>query len=103
MFFLEPLKDPMLIMLIVAAFISIPIGMWENEWKIKGALEGIAILIAVFVVVVVTAYNDWSKEQEFKKLQDGYKSAEKCFVVRDGKGVELNFTDLVVGDLMVMQ
>lgn len=55
MFFLEPLKDPMLIMLIVAAFISIPIGMWENEWKIKGALEGIAILIAVFVVVVVTA------------------------------------------------
>jgi len=55
MFFMAPLEDPMLIMLIVAAFISIPIGMWENEWKIKGALEGIAILIAVFVVVVVTA------------------------------------------------
>jgi len=60
----------MLIILIIAAFISIPIGLWENDWEPKGALEGIAILIAVAIVTVVTAFNDWKKEQEFKKLQE---------------------------------
>jgi len=37
---------------------------------LKGALEGVAILVAVSVVVGVTAYNDWSKEKEFMKLQE---------------------------------
>lgn len=69
-FFCDPLADPMLIILIVAAIISIPVGMFENEWSAKGALEGIAILIAVCIVVIVSAYNDWAKEQEFKKLQE---------------------------------
>jgi len=46
------------------------VGMYENDWEAKGALEGIAILIAVIIVTVVSAYNDWAKEQEFKKLQE---------------------------------
>ena len=34
------------------------------EW-----IEGLAILLAVLVVVFVTAFNDWSKEKQFKGLQ----------------------------------
>jgi len=33
-------------------------------------LEGVAILVAIFIVISVSAYNDWSKDQEFKKLQE---------------------------------
>jgi len=99
-FFLAPLEDPMLIILIVAAFVSIPVGMYENDWEAKGALEGIAILIAVLIVTVVSAYNDWAKEQEFKKLQEVYANSAKFFVFRSGVIVELDFVDLVVGDII---
>jgi len=34
-----------------------------------GWIEGVAILIAVVIVVLVTAFNDWSKEKQFRGLQ----------------------------------
>ncbi|CAF5007623.1 unnamed protein product, partial [Rotaria sp. Silwood1] len=34
------------------------------EW-----IEGVAILVAVLVVVFVTAFNDWRKERQFRGLQ----------------------------------
>ncbi len=34
------------------------------EW-----IEGAAIIIAVIVVVLVTAFNDWTKERQFRGLQ----------------------------------
>jgi Ca2+ transporting ATPase len=41
-----------------------PEGEYHAEW-----LEGLAILLAIFVVVIVTAFNDWSKERQFQGLQ----------------------------------
>ena len=32
-------------------------------------IEGFAILVAVIIVVFVTAFNDWSKEKQFRGLQ----------------------------------
>ena len=32
-------------------------------------IEGLAILLAVVIVVLVTAFNDWSKEKQFRGLQ----------------------------------
>lgn len=32
-------------------------------------IEGLAILLAVAIVVLVTAFNDWSKEKQFRGLQ----------------------------------
>ena len=32
-------------------------------------IEGVAILLAVIIVVFVTAFNDWSKEKQFRGLQ----------------------------------
>ena len=32
-------------------------------------IEGVAILLAVVIVVLVTAFNDWSKEKQFRGLQ----------------------------------
>lgn len=57
-------------------------------------------MVAVFIVVVVTAYNDWTKEQEFKKLQEVYANSKKYFVVRFGTEEEVEFENLVVGDLI---
>jgi len=60
----------MIQILLVAAVVALIVGMFEKDWDIKGALEGFAIIVAVAIVVLVTAWNDWSKEQEFRKLQE---------------------------------
>ncbi|CAF4887848.1 unnamed protein product, partial [Rotaria socialis] len=45
---------------------------FEAEVKPKEAnvewIEGAAIIIAVIVVVLVTAFNDWTKERQFRGL-----------------------------------
>ena len=54
----------MLKILLVAAFISIIISMsFEKDHRETAWIEGAAILIAVLVVSLVTAWNDLKMEQ----------------------------------------
>ncbi|CAF1076740.1 unnamed protein product, partial [Didymodactylos carnosus] len=64
------------------------------EW-----IEGVAILIAVLVVVFVTAINDWRKERQFRGLQSKIEKDQQTSVVRDNKIQQIPIQDLVVGDL----
>jgi magnesium-transporting ATPase (P-type) len=64
------------------------------EW-----IEGIAILVAVLVVVFVTAINDWRKERQFRGLQSKVEEDHQTSVVRDNHIQQIPVTDLVVGDL----
>lgn len=41
-------------------------------------IEGFAILMAVVIVVIVTAINDYTKEQQFRDLQKKLESTSKC-------------------------
>jgi len=67
----------------------------ENlEW-----IEGVAILVAVLVVVFVTAFNDWRKERQFRGLQNKIEGDHQTAVVRDNHIQQIPVTDLVVGDL----
>lgn len=42
------------------------IGGNDSGEREAGWIEGCAILVAVIVVVLVTALNDWSKEKQFR-------------------------------------
>ena len=64
------------------------------EW-----LEGVAILFAVVLVVVITAFNDWSKEQQFRKLQAKIEQEQNFTVIRKGITIEIPLADIVVGDI----
>eukprot|EP00285_Hemiselmis_virescens_P009234 CAMPEP_0173407858 /NCGR_PEP_ID=MMETSP1356-20130122/68224_1 /TAXON_ID=77927 ORGANISM="Hemiselmis virescens, Strain PCC157" /NCGR_SAMPLE_ID=MMETSP1356 /ASSEMBLY_ACC=CAM_ASM_000847 /LENGTH=470 /DNA_ID=CAMNT_0014369085 /DNA_START=69 /DNA_END=1478 /DNA_ORIENTATION=+ len=64
------------------------------EW-----VEGLAILSAVFVVVTVTAVNDYQKEQQFRALNKAKDDVE-VHVVRDGRRTHVSIHDLVVGDVV---
>lgn len=55
----------------------------EEEERSTAWLEGFAILIAVFVIVVVTAYNDREKEMKFQQLNDLAERGKKVSVIRD--------------------
>jgi P-type Ca2+ transporter type 2C len=56
----------------VAATVSLALGLYQTlrpgstnklEW-----IEGVAILVAVIIVVVAQSVNDWQKERQFVKL-----------------------------------
>lgn len=62
-------------------------------------IEGLAILVAVIIVVFVTAFNDWRKEKQFRGLQNKIESEHKFSVIRGGEAEQIAVGDLVVGDI----
>ena len=66
----------------------------EASW-----IEGVAILVAVLVVVLVTAFNDWQKEKQFRGLQSRIEHEHRFATIRGGELVQIPVGDLVVGDI----
>ncbi len=58
-----------------------------------------AILVAVLVVVFVTAFNDWRKEKQFRGLQNKIECEHKFAVIRSGEVQQISVADIVVGDI----
>jgi P-type Ca2+ transporter type 2C len=95
--FLESFEDTTIIVLVVAAVVSLAVGVYEDPTK--GWIEGAAILAAVLIVAVVTATNNYNKEMQFRKL-NAVKDDVNIVVKRDGKAISVRVKDLVVGDLV---
>lgn len=70
----------------------------EDEGK-HGWIEGLAILISVIVVVIVTAFNDYTKERQFRGLQSRIEGEHKFSVIRAGEVKQISVGDIVVGDI----
>lgn len=70
----------------------------ENEAE-TGWIEGAAILLSVICVVLVTAFNDWSKEKQFRGLQNRIEQEQKFTVVRGGQVIQIPVIEIVVGDI----
>jgi Ca2+-transporting ATPase len=101
-------NDKVLILLTIAAIVSLAVGIPQslhpadpNEPSVEW-VEGLAILIAIIIVVVVGATNDWQKERQFAKLNKK-KENRLVKVMRSGKTVEISIHDLVVGDVMLLE
>lgn len=63
-------NDKIIILLTIAAIISLSLGIYETVDGGTGVdwVEGVAICVAILIVTVVTATNDWQKERQFAKL-----------------------------------
>lgn len=72
--------------------------MEESEAE-AGWIEGAAILLSVVCVVLVTAFNDWSKEKQFRGLQSRIDQEQKFTVVRAGHVIQILVSEIVVGDI----
>lgn len=66
-------------------------------------MEGAAILVAVAVVSIVTAVNDYKKESQFIALNKFSDAKNNIKVVRDGEVTEINIDNLKVGDVAVVK
>jgi len=51
------------------------------------------------VVVLVTAFNDYSKERQFRGLQSRIEGEHKFSVIRQGEVKQVSVSDIVVGDI----
>lgn len=56
-------------------------------------------MISVIVVVLVTAFNDYSKERQFRGLQSRIEGEHKFSVIRQGEVKQVSVSDIVVGDI----
>uniref|UniRef100_A0A8C9QRF3 Calcium-transporting ATPase n=1 Tax=Scleropages formosus TaxID=113540 RepID=A0A8C9QRF3_SCLFO len=111
----EALQDVTLIILEIAAIISLGLSFYHppgggNEcecWGVEvgwgeaqaGWIEGAAILFSVIIVVLVTAFNDWSKEKQFRGLQSRIEQEQKFTVIRKGQVIQIPVAEIVVGDI----
>ncbi|KAK1980057.1 calcium-translocating P-type ATPase [Colletotrichum cereale] len=104
------MKDKVLILLSVAAVISLALGLYQTfgathhgddtaklEW-----VEGVAIIVAITIVVVVGSLNDWQKERQFRKLNQK-KEDRVVKVIRSGKPANLSVHEILVGDVMLLE
>ncbi|KAK6046893.1 e1-E2 ATPase [Cooperia oncophora] len=105
----EALQDITLVILLISAIVSLGLSFYKPPENVgaghddseqeAGWIEGVAILVAVIVVVLVTALNDWSKEKQFRGLQSKIETEHKFSVIRGGQPVDVVVNDLVVGDV----
>lgn len=51
------------------------------------------------MVVLVTAFNDYSKERQFRGLQNRIEGEHKFAVIRQGEVKQISVSDIVVGDI----
>ena len=89
----------MLQLLLLAAFVSLIIGIINDGFK-NGWIEGASIFLAVFIITIVTVSNNYAKEKQFQKLQQSQRTNQKVVVLREnGAMKEISSQDIVVGDI----
>ena len=98
------------VLLTIAAVVSLALGLFQDFGTKRATfscgggqtcteppvdwVEGVAIMVAVVIVVVVGSLNDWQKERQFKKLNEK-KEDRTVKVIRDGAEKVIN---VKVGD-----
>ncbi|ORZ19251.1 hypothetical protein BCR41DRAFT_421426 [Lobosporangium transversale] len=116
------LQEKILLLLLAAAVISIGLGIYEDYGMKHEAterfhkdytsyyatdpkiswVEGVAILVAVIIVVLVGSINDYQKEAQFRKL-NAKKEDREVKAIRNGETVLLSVFDILVGDIVHLE
>ncbi|VAI19288.1 unnamed protein product [Triticum turgidum subsp. durum] len=100
-FVFEACQDLTLVILMVAAAISLSLGMATEGVK-DGWYDGGSIFFAVFLVIFVTATSDYRQSLQFQHLNEEKQNIQ-VEVIRGGKRVGASIFDLVVGDVVPLK
>ncbi|KAL7670422.1 hypothetical protein ACOME3_005358 [Neoechinorhynchus agilis] len=112
----DALQDALLVILLLCAVLSFGLSFYhppqvesirplypaDEETNLEW-IEGVAIFVAVLIVVLVTGVNDWQKDRQFRDLQKKLEGEKKVSVVRDGQMQELLKDDILVGDVYAIK
>lgn len=103
--FFEKFKDPTIIILVVAAVLSLGISLYEVLGHGAGAdvfLEPLGIVVAVLLATGLSFYFEQKADKEFAILNK-VNDDEPVRVIRDGHTIQVPKRDIVVGDLVVVE
>ncbi|KAG4979088.1 hypothetical protein JHK86_038562 [Glycine max] len=100
-FLWESWQDLTLIILIIAAVVSLVLGI-KTEGLEEGWYDGGSIAFAVFLVIIVTAVSDYRQSLQFQNL-NAEKQNIKLEVIRGGRTIQISIFDIVVGDLVPLK
>ncbi|KAI0595749.1 calcium-translocating P-type ATPase [Biscogniauxia sp. FL1348] len=103
-------NDKVIILLTVAAVISLALGLYETFGQTPAPgdppaldwVEGVAIVVAILIVTIVGSLNDWQKERAFVRL-NAKKDDREIKVVRSGKSFMINVHDILAGDVLHLE
>ena len=96
MFFLQ-FKDFLVIILIIAALISVVLGLVNDE----GILDGVIIFAIVIINAVLGVYQEYKAGAALKALKE--MSAPKAKVIRNGATGKIPSNELVPGDIVILE
>ncbi|KAK3200631.1 hypothetical protein Dsin_024046 [Dipteronia sinensis] len=94
-------KDTTIITLLGCALLSLGFGI--NQQGIKnGWYDGGSIILAVFLVVIVSAVSNFKQNRQLERLSN-VRSDIRVEVVRDGRSRHVSIFDIVVGDVVCLK
>lgn len=94
--YLEKFRDPVIRVLLVAAFFSLAIAIIENEYA-----ETIGIFFAIFLATGIGFYFEYDANKKFDLL-NAMGEETPATVIRNGKVREIPRKDIVVGDVVML-
>jgi len=95
----EILADPLLILLCVAGVVSVGLG--SAVHPSEGWYEGVSILLAVLMVTIVGATNNYGQQKSFAEMEaESEKQIELVTVVRSGELLQVHPEKVLVGDIV---
>ncbi|PNY05304.1 calcium-transporting ATPase plasma membrane-type-like protein [Trifolium pratense] len=100
-FLWEAWQDLTLIILIIAAAVSLVLGI-KTEGLSEGWYDGGSIAFAVLLVIVVTAVSDYRQSLQFQNL-NAEKQNIQLEVIRGGRTIKISIFDIVVGDVIPLK
>ena len=94
----EVFEDFILRVLCVAAVVGTTLGIIKDGWA-HGFQEGVGIVIAIIIIVLVSVINDYSKEKQFQDLM-AKSDVTESKVRRGETWKQVDSEELVVGDII---
>ncbi|KAH6761165.1 ATPase E1-E2 type family protein / haloacid dehalogenase-like hydrolase family protein [Perilla frutescens var. frutescens] len=100
-FLVEAIKDPTIIILLVCAALSFRFGIKQHGPK-EGWYDGGSIIVAVVLVLAVSAISNFKQSQQFSKLSEESSNIQ-VEVVREGRRQPTSIFNIVVGDIVCLK
>jgi magnesium-transporting ATPase (P-type) len=89
--FADKLKEPMIVLLLISAGLSILIGQYD---------DAVSITLAVLIVITVACVQEYKSDQSLAALSK--LAPHGCHVRRDGRLMDVEASQLVPGDILVI-
>ncbi|AKX34070.1 cation-transporting ATPase [Spiroplasma litorale] len=101
--FLKALVEPILLVLLIAAVISVIAQLLSNDWKVE--VEEFIDAFVIVAIVLLDAILETIQTIKARKSTDALKSLSKpiAVVIRNGQQQEIPASELTIGDIVVLE